>query len=262
MIVKSACCSAVASSSHAYHDVGMLISLPSVCVTRRRALSTTAAVARARVSGEVIEVLMPAPQRHFPTSVNVRVRRFGRRARFAYEWGSPLLCLAHRSSRGPAEILPPLPFKPFQSSESVRGDRPPSTVAMMAGQASSVDPKRARILLDGMSRREYPTAPSIQISVFSPGLRARGLGSHSPREKSISGISRSGSSIDEGIAFALRGAPCGDDSRPWAARGDYHDQQMAYVRQMASASGGADRGATGPTPLHPATPTRCPGRPR
>ena len=31
------------------------------------------------------------------------------------------------------------------------------------------------------------------------------------------------------MSFALRGAPCGDDPRPWAALGRYHDQQSAPV---------------------------------
>ena len=67
MISRSARCSALASSSHAYQDVGIVISRPSLMVTRRRPPSTTAALARGRVSGEVIEVLMPAPQHHVAT---------------------------------------------------------------------------------------------------------------------------------------------------------------------------------------------------
>jgi len=146
-----------------------------------------------------------------------------------YSKGSPLLRRAQPSSLGPAEMLPLRPSAAFQSSDRVRGERPPSTVAMIAGQASSVESKRARILLEGMSRSEYPTAPSMQISVFSPGLRANRLG-RGGMEKSISGISRSQSSSDVFTAFALRGAPCGDDPRPRAARRGYHDDDLARER--------------------------------
>jgi hypothetical protein len=41
--------------------------------------------------------------------------------------------------------------------------------------------------------------------------------------------SSSGSSFVR-MSLALRGAPCGDDSRPWAALGRYHDQQCADRR--------------------------------
>ena len=132
-------------------------------------------------------------------------RPAGRGTRRGYGWNSPLLRRAQPSSRGPAEMLPLLPSAPFQSSDSVRGDRPPSTVAMITGQASRVDSNRARILLDGISRSEYPTAPSMQISVFSPGAFANRFG-RVPFEKSNSGISRSASSAGVFIAFWLRGA--------------------------------------------------------
>ncbi len=149
--------------------------------------------------------------------------RFGR----GHGYGSdlPLLRRAKPSSLGPAEILPLLPSAAFQSRDSVLGDRPLSMVAMIAGQASSVDLNRARILLEGISRSEYPIAPSMQISVFSPGFLAKRFGSHGV-PGSISGISRS-SSVDVFISFALRGAPCGDDPRPRAVRRGYHDDHEA-----------------------------------
>ena len=150
----------------------------------------------------------------------------GRRAGYANS--SPLLWRAQPSSLGPAEMLPLVPSALFQSRDKVRGDRPASTVAMIAGQASSVESKRARILFEGISRSEYPTAPSMQISVFSPGLRRNRLG-RAGMVKSISGMSRS-SSVDVFMAFALRGAPCGDDPRPWTARRGYHDDHLVHSR--------------------------------
>jgi len=143
---------------------------------------------------------------------------------------SPLLCLAPRARRGPAEIDSKVWSAKTASSESVRGDRPLSVVLMIAGQASSVDLYRPRTLFHGMSRSWYATAPSMKISVLSPGLRANGLRSHSTLDRSISGMSRSKSSVDVVIAFALRGAPCGDDSGPRARSGGYHDEEAATVR--------------------------------
>ena len=156
-------------------------------------------------------------------------RPVAERARPEYATGSPLLARAHRSSRGPAEMLPPLPSAPFQSSDRVLGERPPSTVAMITGHASSVESNRARILFEGISRSEYPIAPSMRISVFSPGDFANRLG-RVPLEKSNSGISRSASSPEVFIAFALRGAPCGDDPRPRAAFRGYHDDDPSQRR--------------------------------
>jgi hypothetical protein len=49
-------------------------------------------------------------------------------------------------------------------------------------------------------------------------------------ERSISGISRSASSSSVCIAFALRGAPCGNDPRHWARRGDYHEEHSSSLR--------------------------------
>ena len=148
----------------------------------------------------------------------------------AYSASSPLLRRAQPSRRGPAETDSKAPSLPTQSSESVRGDRPLSVAAMIAGQASSVDLNRPSTLLDGISRSWYATAPSMKISVFSPGRLAKGLGRHSTVERSISGISRSSSSIGVRIAFALRGAPCGDDPRPLAGHRDYHDEQSTFAR--------------------------------
>ena len=106
-----------------------------------------------------------------------------RGARLGYGWGSPLLSRANPSSLGPAAMLPLRPSAMIASSDRVRGDRPPSTVLMITGHASRVDSNRARILLDGISLSAYPIAPSMQISVFSPGLRARGLGKNSTRRE-------------------------------------------------------------------------------
>lgn len=154
-----------------------------------------------------------------------------RGARLGYGWGSPLLSRANPSSLGPAEMLPLRPSARIASRHRVRGDRPSSMVLMISGHASRVDSNRARILLDGISLSAYPIASSMQISVFSPGLRARGLGKSSTVKKSISGMknSSSGSSFVR-MSFALRGAPCGDDSGHRARNGDYHDQQAANAR--------------------------------
>jgi hypothetical protein len=122
--------------------------------------------------------------------------------------------------------------------------------AMIAGQASRVDEKRARILFDGMRRSWYPTAPSMWISVFSPGLRANGFGFDSTIEKSISGMKSS--SLGSGFVFrmfALRGAPCGDDPRPRARRRDYHDQQSA-LRRPGGETDPILRGRVALAPLH------------
>ena len=59
--------------------------------------------------------------------------------RSAYGFGSPLLYRAHISRRGPADTLAAVPSAMMASSASVRGDRPPSTAAMIAGHASRVD---------------------------------------------------------------------------------------------------------------------------
>ncbi len=139
-----------------------------------------------------------------------------------YGCGSPLLSRAKLRRNGPADTRPIRPSARMQSSASVRGDRPPSTVAMITGQASRVDRNRARILFDGISRSWYPIALSMRISVFSPGARA-----YRPTSALLqSSPLRSGaSSLFVDTSFALRGAPCGDD--PWleAAERDYHHQE-------------------------------------
>ena len=152
-------------------------------------------------------------------------------ARSPYGWGPPSLSRAQPSRRGPAEIDPIVPSAKTASSDKVRGDRPLSTVDMIAGHASSVEPNRPSTLLEGMSRSWYATAPSMKISVFSPGLRAKGFGTNSTVEKSISGMknSSSGSSFVF-TSFALRGAPCGDHPRLWAAFGRYHEQEEPPTR--------------------------------
>ncbi len=156
-------------------------------------------------------------------------RRGDADARSGYGLGSPLLKRAQCSSRGPAEMEPVRPSAAIQSSDNVRGDRPPSTVAMMTGHAARVDSKRASTLFEGISRSEYPTAPSMPISIFSPGFRRNRLGT--ALVKSNSGISRSSSASSfVFMSFALHGAPCGDDPRPWARKRDYHDQKSTSRR--------------------------------
>ena len=151
--------------------------------------------------------------------------------RSAHGWGPPSFSRAHRSSRGPAEMDPKVPSAKTASSDKVRGDLPPPTAAMIAGHASSVDANRARTRFEGMSRSWYATAPSMKISVFSPGWRTLRFGTNSTFEKSISGMknSSSGSSFVF-TSFALRGAPCGNDPRPWAAFGRYHEQKLSSTR--------------------------------
>ncbi|MBA3235251.1 MAG: PD-(D/E)XK nuclease family protein [Chloroflexi bacterium] len=122
------------------------------------------------------------------------------------------------------------------SNASVRGERPPSMVAMMTGQASRVDPNRANTRFDGIKRSWYPTAPSTKISVFSPGWRARRPIALLQSSWLVSGMknSSSGSSF-VGMSFALRGAPCGDEPRPPTALGRYHDQQGTDPRWSCDA---------------------------
>ena len=163
-------------------------------------------------------------------------RRGPRRASTWYGCDSPLQWRAHRSSRGPAEIDSMVPSAATQSSDKVLGDRPPSTAAMIAGHASSVESNRPSTLFDGISRSAYPTAPSMRISTFSPGFRMKGLGAAVLQSiELVSG--RSSSSISGAralaafvfTAFALRGAPCGDDPRPRAALRRYHEQEPTSI---------------------------------
>ena len=85
-------------------------------------------------------------------------------------FGSPLLSRANVSRNGPAAMCHRWPAGPIASSDSVRGDRPDSAAAMMAGPASSVVKNLPMILVDGMSRSWYSTATSRQTSVFPGGL--------------------------------------------------------------------------------------------
>ncbi len=154
-----------------------------------------------------------------------------RRGGLGYGCGSPFITRARASSRGPAEMLPLAPSPGIQSSDSVRGDRPASMVAMITGHASTVVAKRHRTLFDGINRSAYPTAPSTRIPEGWPGIRVASGWRHSGSVTSISGMknSSSGSSFVR-MSFALRGAPCRDDSRLFAAFGRYHDQQPPLVR--------------------------------
>jgi len=152
--------------------------------------------------------------------------------RSAYGFGSPLLYRAHISMRGPADTRPTVPSVMIASSASVRGERPASTVAMITGHASRVDAKRASTLFDGINRSWYDTAPSMKTSVFSPGLRARRPTSALLQSiRLVSGRCSSATSRAVRSAtfvftsFALRGAPCGDDSRLWATFRRYHEQE-------------------------------------
>jgi hypothetical protein len=152
--------------------------------------------------------------------------------RSEYGFGSPLFHRAHISSRGPAEIMVSVPLAMMASRASVRGDRPPTTVAMISGQASSVVSNRASTLFDGINRSWYPTAPSRKNSLFSPGFRGWRLPSALLQSRwLVSGRSSSGAeralplSTFVLTSFALRGAPCGDDPRPRAALGGYHEEK-------------------------------------
>ena len=152
--------------------------------------------------------------------------RIGRFAGSSFGHGSPLFSRAKAIREGPAAMCQRWPADPIASSDNVRGDRPDSAAAMIAGQASRVEVNRPITLVDGISLSWYSTAPSRQISVFSPGLRAYGFGTARAQNSSVSsGISRSSSSMFVVMTFALRGAPCGDEPRRVAAHGRYHDEQ-------------------------------------
>lgn len=166
----------------------------------------------------LVEGLIPRPQ-----------RRATRPRIDASSIRSPLFRRATRTSSGPAPMCQRSPAGPRASRDRVLDARPCATAARIAGQASSVDAKRPSVRPDGINRSSYSTAPSMQISVVSPGLRTNGLGRHSTRERSSSGISRSGSSICAGIAFALRGAPCGNDPGNESRNRDYHDEDAASL---------------------------------
>jgi hypothetical protein len=121
---------------------------------------------------------------------------------------SPSPDRAVRTSMRPEATRPRLPFAQCQSRTRHLGGIPRSTAARTAGQASRVDAKRPRILLEGISRSEYPTAPSMTMPKPSGDL---GRFTSLARLKSNSTRSRSAASSFVFISFALRGAPCGDD---------------------------------------------------
>lgn len=137
-----------------------------------------------------------------------------------YGCGSPTLIRADATRSWPAPNSHVRPPAWTESSASVRGARPASTAAMMAGQASRVDVNLPMTLSEGINRSRYSTAPSTRISTGSPGSgRYR-----SPAPGALS--------LFVDTAFALRGAPCGHSPRPWAAHREYHHEKHA-LRGMA-----------------------------
>ena len=139
----------------------------------------------------------------------------------------PTAYRAAETSTRPEPTRPCSPFAPCQSRTRQLAGIPRAASATIAGHASSVDSKRPTTLFEGISRSEYPIAPSTRISNGSPGFRA-----YRPRWKPLksvtSGISTS-SSPCVFIAFALRGAPCRDDTRAWPVLRGYHEQESAQV---------------------------------
>lgn len=148
--------------------------------------------------------------------------RVGRIAGSPFGHGSPLFSRAKAIRNGPAAMCQRWPADPIASSDNVRGDRPDSAAAMIAGQASRVEVNRPITLVDGISLSWYSTAPSRQISTFSPGWRAYRPTSAllqsswlvSGRMSSSSSTPTRGSTSFVFTAFALRGAPCGNNARP------------------------------------------------
>ncbi len=130
------------------------------------------------------------------------------------------------------------PSAKWASRTRHRAGIPRSISAITNGQASRVDVNRARTLFDGMSRSEYPVASSIRISKPSGN---RGPFARVARLKSNSTRSRSGSSSYVCISFALRGAPCGDDSRRLGAAGTSGRQLAARVLAGATSNCSPDR---------------------
>jgi len=96
--------------------------------------------------------------------------------------------------------------------------------AITAGHASCVDANRPRILFEGMSRSEYPTAPSMTMpnpSLLGLACRPASL----PALARLAGAEKALEFVC--ISFALRGAPCGNDAWPVATIGGYHGQEAA-----------------------------------
>jgi hypothetical protein len=143
---------------------------------------------------------------------------------------SPSPDLAIESSRLPELTRPRVPSAMWQSRTRHFGGIPRSTSASTAGHASRVVSKRPTTLFEGISRSEYPTAPSIRIPKPSgnrgPFARLARLKSKYRWELRLTS-----SSSYVFIAFALRGAPCGDDPRQRkVALGGYHCQQAGPLR--------------------------------
>ena len=124
----------------------------------------------------------------------------------------------------PLETGPRDPSAPSQSRTSIRGDRPASIAAITAGHASCADANRPRILFDGISRSEYPTAPSMTMP--NPSLLGLACRPASPPALArLAGAERALKFVC--ISFALRSAPCGNDAWPVATIGGYHGQEAA-----------------------------------
>ena len=85
-----------------------------------------------------------------------------------------------------------------------------STAAITAGHTSRAEANRPRILFDGISRSEHATAPSMTIP--NPSLESLACRPTSmPTLACSAGAERALVFIR--MSFALRGAPCGNDSR-------------------------------------------------
>jgi len=139
---------------------------------------------------------------------------------------SPSPDRATETSRRPELTWPRRPFAQCQSRTRHLAGIPRSISARTAGHASNVDENRPTTLFEGMRRSEYPIAPSIRISSPSPGRRE--YRPSSPLLKSYS-TELSTSALFVRISFALRGAPCGDDSRALPALGGYHDEESTKI---------------------------------
>ena len=134
--------------------------------------------------------------------------------------------LATETSRRPELTWPRRPLAQCQSRTRHLAGIPRSISARTAGHASNVDENRPTTLFEGMRRSEYPIAPSIRMSRPSPGRPA--YRPSSPLLKSYS-TELPTSALFVCISFALRGAPCGDDSRAWPAFGGYHDEESTKI---------------------------------